>query len=75
MNTMADQPDREELVALVQRIMVSDGTDDEIDEMIATLERSVPHPAVIDLMFHDERELTAEQVVDIALAYKPIQLD
>ena len=43
--------------------------------MIAELEANVPHLGVSDLIFWPERgELTAEQIVDDALAYKPIAL-
>lgn len=63
-----------ELIELVEKIMKSKGTEEEIDNMIEELERNVPHPEVSDLIFWNEEELTPEQIVDIALAYKPIQL-
>jgi hypothetical protein len=66
---------REELIALVQRIMDSDGSEEEVDEMISLLQASVPHPEVTDLIFWPKHgEPSAEDVVDAALAYKPIQL-
>jgi hypothetical protein len=74
---------REQLIVVVQRIMRCDGTEEEIDELVTTLERNVPHPAPTDLIFypHDmipgfdlEQELTAEEVVDLALGYQPILL-
>ena len=55
--------------------MDCDGTEEEIDEMMDALEFSVLDPEVSDLIFHpDGKELTAEEVVDKALAYKPIIL-
>lgn len=63
-----------ELIELVEKIMKSKGTEEEIDNMIEEIERNVPHPEVSDLIFWNEEELTPEQIVDIALAYKPIQL-
>ncbi|WP_283809039.1 hypothetical protein [Tumebacillus amylolyticus] len=42
--------------------------------MIELLERNVLHPEVSDLIFWDKRELKAEEIVDEALAYKPIIL-
>ena len=65
---------RLELIELVDKIMKSKGTEEEIDNMIEELEKNVPHPEVSDLIFWNEEELTPEQIVDIALAYKPIQL-
>ena len=42
--------------------------------MIELLERNVPHPAVTDLIFYSDENLTAEELVQRALAYRPIQL-
>ena len=52
-----------------------DGTETEIDELLQLLERNVPHPEVSDLIFYPDREMTAEEVVDRALAHKPIHLN
>jgi len=65
---------KEELIKLVQMIMEADGTEDELDRMLFTLERNVLDPNVSNLIFYPEEELTAEQIVEKALAYKPIQL-
>ena len=67
---------REQLIQLVQKILDCDGTEGEVDEMIHLLEKNVPHPEVSGLIFWPEGgvELTPEQIVDKALAYKPIQL-
>ncbi|MDK2968891.1 bacteriocin immunity protein [Lacrimispora sp.] len=64
---------RRELIELVNKIKDCDGTEEEIDNMILILEKNVPHPEVSDLIFWGE-EKTAEQIVDIALNYKPIIL-
>lgn len=64
---------RQELIELVNKIKDCDGTEEEIDNMILVLEKNVPHPEVSDLIFWGE-EKTAEQIVDIALNYKPIML-
>ncbi len=66
---------REELIILVQRIMDVDGTEEEIDQMMDTLEANVIHPEVSDLIFYSKKEdPAAEEIVDEALAYKPIIL-
>ncbi|MFK8910786.1 bacteriocin immunity protein [Streptomyces sp. YS-3] len=68
-----------ELVDLVQRIMDGEGTEEEHSALVETLERNVLHPRVSDLIYYPEnegyeRELTATQVVEAALAYRPIAL-
>ncbi|PGC29557.1 hypothetical protein COM11_13280 [Bacillus pseudomycoides] len=65
---------REELISLVSKLVECEGTEEEIDEMIEVVGRNVPHPEVSDLLYWNVEELTPEQIVDIALAYKPIQL-
>jgi len=34
----------------------------------------VPHPSWTDLVYHNDRDLSPEEVAEVALAYKPIQL-
>ena len=51
-----------------------EGTEEEIDDMIDILKSSVPHPEVSDLIYWNENDLTADQIVEQALNYKPIQL-
>ena len=54
--------------------MDADGTESEIESLISTLETNVPHPSVSNLIFwpQDDDDPTAEQVVDTAMAYRPI---
>ena len=63
---------REELILLVERIMKCQGTEKEIDDMIELLEKNVIDPEVTNYIFYENN--TAEEVVDKALAYKPIIL-
>lgn len=63
---------REELIQLVSKIKNCEGNEKEIDNMIDLLEKSVVYPEISDLIFYNEK--TAEEIVDIALAYQPIQL-
>ena len=63
-----------ELVRLVTKIMNTEGTEAEIDGYVEIVNREVPHPEWMALAFYDDRNLTPEQVVEEALAYKPIQL-
>jgi hypothetical protein len=64
---------RDELIKLVNEIMNVQGkSEEQIDELIDILIKNVPHPAVTDLIYWNN--LTAEEIVDKALSYKPIQL-
>ena len=63
---------RDELVELVRKIMNCEGNEAEIDEMTFLLMKNVIDPQVTNYIYYDEK--TPEEVVDLALAYKPIQL-
>ncbi|GAA2767568.1 hypothetical protein GCM10010103_66100 [Streptomyces paradoxus] len=69
---------RAEAIALVKWIMQADyGSDDELDGWLDRLGRALACPAghVSDLIFWPPaRELSADEVVDQALAYRPIAL-
>ncbi|MEW9520901.1 e9imm peptide [Streptomyces tubercidicus] len=69
---------RAEAVALVQRIMESDhASEAEVNDWLDRLDSALACPTghVSDLVFWPpERELSAEDVVDRALAYRPIAL-
>jgi hypothetical protein len=67
--------ERTELVALVGRLLAADyASEEERDRLLTVLEKSVRDPNVSDLIFYPEREMTAEEIVDAALAYRPMQL-
>ena len=71
--------ERDELVRLVTVLMSGAGSEEEQDAALKTLESRVLHPRVSGLMFwpsHEgfDRELSPEEVVDLALAYRPIVL-
>nr|WP_303266100.1 bacteriocin immunity protein [Streptomyces sp. NA02536] len=70
---------RDQLVELVRKIMVTNGTEEEDDKLVEILEANVPHPRVLNLIYHPDAEgftddLTAEEVVDTALAHTPFAL-
>lgn len=72
---MADKLTREQLTELVHKLMSADyHSEEEGDELIDILESNVPHPEVSNLIFYPDREMSAEEVVEQALAYKTIQL-
>lgn len=63
---------RDELIDLVRKIIDCDGSEEEIDEMIFLLEENVVDPEIINYIYYDDK--TPEEIVELALAYKPIQL-
>ena len=63
---------KEELIELVDKIMKCEGTEEEVDSMIDILKRNVIDPEVTNYIFYEEN--TPEEVVNKALAYKPIIL-
>lgn len=65
---------REEMIDPVERIMAGEGDERHHDHLIEVLEKNVPHPRVTDLIYRHEAELSAAEVVDIALSYTPFAL-
>ena len=62
---------RQELIDLVRKVMAppEDASSALIDQWVKTLESNVEDPMVSDYIFWPDRDMTAEQVVDRALAY------
>ena len=72
MEFMNRKMSRNELIELVKKVIDCEGTEEEIDKMILKLEQNVIHPYISDYIYYDD--LTPEQIIDKALAYKPIFL-
>jgi len=71
--------DREPLIELVRRLIAGAyGSDAELDRDVAVFAAAVPHPRAVDLIYQwrgeFEREPSAEEIVDKALAYRPVVL-
>ncbi|MFC8825698.1 hypothetical protein ACFT9I_10115 [Streptomyces sp. NPDC057137] len=65
---------REELISLVDRIISAEDSEEVGDELVMRLQENVLDPEVITYIFYSTPKLTAEEVVDKALAYRPIAL-
>lgn len=67
---------RDEAIPLVQRLLSGDTADEaQASELLAALERGLRCPHISEYIFWGfDPALTAEKVVDRALAYKPIAL-
>lgn len=64
----------EELIHMVQQLIDADLPEEEEDRLVEELKSSVLHPRVTDLIYYNTPKLTAKEVVDRALAYRPIEL-
>ena len=65
---------RDELINLVKRIQNNEADEEyKADQLIQIVEDAVVDPYITDYIFFED-ELTAEQIVDKALSYKPIIL-
>jgi hypothetical protein len=66
---------RDELVEVTQRIL-NDPADPDCPYYLLILQANVPHPAITGLIFWPAAgtEPTAEEIIDQALAYRPIAL-
>ncbi len=65
---------RDEMIRLVERLKLGEGDEAEATEWVAKLEQSTSCPHISDLIFYPDEDLTAEQTVDKALTYRPIEL-
>ncbi|MDN3693345.1 hypothetical protein QWZ06_14140 [Chryseobacterium tructae] len=67
---------REELIEIAKKIInMETETDEEEDDLLELFADNVPDPNVTDYFFETEwADLTAEEIVDKSLSYKPIQL-
>ena len=64
---------RAELVALLDNVLRGAASEAQVDEWLRLVARNVEAPFgfITDLIFYSEPQLTAEQILDRVLAYKP----
>ena len=66
---------REELVDVVEKLRRGEyESERQRDEWLTVIESAVGYREVSDLIFYPEREMTSEEIVDVALSSRPIQL-
>ncbi|MGG4220471.1 bacteriocin immunity protein [Paenibacillus jamilae] len=65
---------RSELIQLVDKIIKGEGTEEELDSMLSVVMQNTSHPSISNLIYWDDRNLSATEIVDEALAYEPIIL-
>ncbi|GAB3870855.1 hypothetical protein GCM10029964_006120 [Kibdelosporangium lantanae] len=62
------------MITLIERLIRGEGTEAEAGEWLDQLARSIPNPHVSDLIFWSDEPLTAEEILDRAMEYRPIRL-
>ncbi|MBJ8206448.1 e9imm peptide, partial [Bacillus cereus] len=70
-NIKLGELNKEELVTLVQKLMDMEGEEWEQAIWLDMVESSVIDPKIGDYIFWSDDELTAREIIDKALAYKP----
>jgi hypothetical protein len=66
---------KEDLIKLVEEIRaVNYSSEEEGSDLCERLESNVPDPYIIDYIYFHKPRLTAEEIVEKALSYKPIIL-
>lgn len=66
---------RKQLIEIVKKICIVDyAIEEEYEQDLSIFLDNVPDPEASDLIFHHNPELSPEEIVDKALAYKPIIL-
>ncbi|PSV98000.1 hypothetical protein [Photobacterium lipolyticum] len=63
---------KEYLIELVQQLMDCSGSEEELDEILVKVKSMVVDPYISDYIYWSD--LSAEEVVEKALSYKPICL-
>lgn len=66
---------RSEMIAAVERLLVADGTEEELDRLLDKLVETVPGAGISDLIYWSDQERAPEQIVEAALAAQSILLD
>ena len=67
-------PRRERAIELVRDVRYGRLPDDQASAKLDELEQLIAHPQWADLLFYQDPELSDEQAVDAALAYRPFAL-
>jgi hypothetical protein len=68
---------RQEMIDLVERLMLGDGSEEDAGKWLESLEASTSNPNVGDLIFYPapgNENLSAEEIVDRACEYRPFEL-
>lgn len=65
---------REALVLQVQLLIDGNLPEESEDRLVEELKSSGRHPRVTDLIYYNTPKLTAEEVVERVLSYRPIEL-
>jgi hypothetical protein len=62
----------DDLIELIRRAIDPTITDEALAQVLDELGRRLPHPAIADLIFHHDPELSPQEILEAAQAYRPI---
>ncbi|WP_082124658.1 hypothetical protein [Lysobacter capsici] len=65
---------RSDLIGAIDKLMKSEGSEEELDGLLNDLCEWAVMPKVSDMIFYPEEDLTAEEIADRILSYKPVLL-
>lgn len=66
---------KDDVIILINRIKkAEDASEEEFLSWISSIEHYLGYSGISDLIFYHKPELTAEEIVEKALSYKPIVL-
>ena len=69
---MVEKLSRKQLIELVEKLLSNEGTEQQDDEWLHLVKCNVPHPRMNNLIYRTD--LSAEEIIDQALAYEPVPL-
>ncbi len=73
--TMLDEAHKKSIyLQCIRRLQKANGTEDEQETDINYLKKEFLDPQIIDYIYHHKPELSAEEIYEKAMIYKPIQL-
>lgn len=65
---------KKEMIDIVQKILLGDEEEWLLDSYLDVLQYSITDPRLSDYIFWNEGEMTASEIIEKALAYKPIDM-
>lgn len=68
------QNNKKLVIQYIRKIQNALGTEDELEKMLEFIVNNTYDPNISNLIYWDDRNLTAEEIYSIAMSYKPIML-
>jgi hypothetical protein len=56
-----------EMVANVERLLIADGSETELDALLTQLQKVLPNSGILDLIYYPDKPRSAEDIVNEAI--------